>query len=158
MVLPNFVNQALAGEPITVFGTGKQSRCFCDVSDAVEAIIRLVSGDRAVGEVVNVGSDYEITIEGLAHLVKENTSSSSPITHVPYDQAYEPGFEDMLRRVPSLEKLEQLTGFRPRTSLVDIVDGVVSFYQKRKEAELVGATSKTDGDLPGREANGESAP
>jgi UDP-glucose 4-epimerase len=158
MVLPNFVNQALAGEPITVFGTGKQSRCFCDVSDAVEAIIRLVSGDRAVGEVVNVGSDYEITIEGLAHLVKENTSSSSPITHVPYDQAYEPGFEDMLRRVPSLEKLERLTGFRPRTSLVDIVDGVVSFYQKRKEAELVGATSKTDGDLPGREANGESAP
>jgi UDP-glucose 4-epimerase len=158
MVLPNFVNQALAGEPITVFGTGRQSRCFCDVSDAVEAIIRLVSADRAVGEVVNVGSDYEITIQGLAQVVKERTGSSSPITFLPYDRAYEPGFEDMPRRVPSLEKLERLTGFRPRTSLVDIVDRVVSFDQKRKEAELVGATSKTDGGLPGRQAHGESAP
>jgi UDP-glucose 4-epimerase len=144
MVLPNFVNQALAGEPITVFGTGKQSRCFCDVSDAVEAIIRLVSADRAVGEVVNVGSDYEITIEGLAHLVKERTGSSSPITYVPYDQAYEPGFEDMLRRVPSLEKLGRLTGFRPKTMLPEIVDRVVEHFEKKRE--LVGVPRESGGD------------
>ncbi len=133
MVLPNFVNQALVGEPITVFGTGKQSRCFCDVSDAVEAMIRLVSADRAVGEVVNIGSDQEITIEDLACLVKERTASSSPVQYVPYDQAYEPGFEDMLRRVPSLEKLERLTGFRPTTPLTDIVDRVASHFEKKKE-------------------------
>ena len=133
MVLPNFVNQALVGEPITVFGTGKQSRCFCDVSDAVEAMIRLVSADRAVGEVVNVGSDQEITIEDLAYLVQKRTASSSPVQYVPYDQAYEPGFEDMLRRVPSLEKLERLTGFRPATPLTDIVDRVAWHFKKKRE-------------------------
>ena len=137
MVLPNFVNQALDGTPITVFGTGQQSRCFCDVSDAVEAMLRLISTDRAVGEVVNVGSNYEITIEGLARLVKERTGSSSPITYVPYDQAYEPGFEDMLRRVPALDKLEQLAGFRPQTTLPEIVDRVVAHFEKKRE--LVGA-------------------
>jgi len=138
MVLPSFASQALDGAPITVFGTGKQSRCFCDVSDAVEAIVRLVSTDRAVGEVVNVGSDQEVTIEGLAYLVKERTGSSSPITYVPYDQAYEPGFEDMLRRVPSLEKLERLTDFRPRKTLPEIVDRVVAHLDGKKR-ELVGA-------------------
>jgi len=137
MVLPNFVAQALDGAPITVFGTGRQSRCFCDVSDAVEAILRLISTDRAVGEVVNVGSDQEITIEGLAQMVKQRTGSSSPIKYVPYDQAYEPGFEDMLRRVPSLEKLERLTGFRPKTTLPEIVDRVVAHFEKKRE--LVGA-------------------
>ena len=132
MVLPNFVSQALDGAPITVFGTGQQSRCFCDVGDAVEAILRLISTDRAVGEVVNVGSDYEITIEGLARLVKERTGSSSPITYVPYDQAYEPGFEDMLRRVPSLEKLERLTGYRPKTTLPETVDRVVAYFERKR--------------------------
>jgi nucleoside-diphosphate-sugar epimerase len=137
MVLPNFVAQALDGAPITVFGTGRQSRCFCDVSDAVEAILRLISTDRAVGEVVNVGSNQEITIEGLAQMVKQRTGSSSPIKYIPYDQAYEPGFEDMLRRVPSLEKLERLTGFRPKTTLPEIVDRVVAHFEKKRE--LVGA-------------------
>ena len=137
MVLPNFVSQALEGAPITVFGTGKQSRCFCDVNDAVEAILRLVSIDRAVGEVVNIGSDQEITIEDLAYLVKERTGSSSPVTYIPYEQAYEPGFEDMLRRVPSLEKLERLTGFRPKTTLPEIVDRVVAHFERKRE--LVGA-------------------
>lgn len=137
MVLPNFVSQALDGEPITVFGTGQQSRCFCDVSDATEAILRLVSTDRAVGEVVNIGNNHEVTIEELARLVKERTGSSSPIAFIPYDQAYEPGFEDMLRRVPSLEKLEGLTGFRPRTALPEIVDRVVAHFEKKRE--LVGA-------------------
>src|SRR6202521_4951279 len=105
MVLPNFVGQALEGAPITVYGTGQQSRCFCDVRDSAEAILRLVGTDRAVGEVVNIGSDHEISIEGLAQLIKQRTKSPSPITFVPYEQAYEPGFEDMPRRVPSLEKL-----------------------------------------------------
>lgn len=132
MVLPNFVRQALDGAPITVYGTGKQSRCFCDVRDAVEALLRLVATDKAVGEVVNVGNDDEITIEDLARLVKEHTSSSSPIEYVPYDQAYEPGFEDMFRRVPSVEKLELLTGFRPRTPLPEIVDRVVTFTRGKR--------------------------
>ncbi len=137
MVMPNFVGQALENAPMTVFGTGQQSRCFCDVRDAVEAIVRLVSTDRAVGEVVNVGSDQEISIEALASLVKERTRSSSPITYVPYDQAYEPGFEDMFRRVPFLEKLERLTGFRPATKLPEIIDRVAAYLERKKE--LVGA-------------------
>jgi UDP-glucose 4-epimerase len=136
MVVPNFVQQALAGKPITVYGTGKQSRCFCDVRDSVEALIRLLATERSVGEVVNIGTDEEISIEGLAHVVKERSGSDSPITFVPYDQAYEPGFEDMPRRVPSLEKLESLTGFRPATSLVDIVDRVIAHCKKRTDARL----------------------
>lgn len=131
MVLPNFVSQALAGTPITIFGSGQQSRCFCDVKDAVEAIIRLVDSGKAVGEVVNIGSDQEITINGLAQLVKERTASTSCLTHIPYDQAYEPGFEDMLRRVPLLKKLESITGFSPKTSLATIIDRVVAHFRER---------------------------
>ena len=136
MVLPNFVRQALAGDPITVFGTGKQSRCFCDVRDCVESLTRLVASDHSIGEVVNIGTDEEVTIERLAHLVKERTGSDSPITFVPYDQAYEPGFEDMPRRVPSLDKLERITGFRPAIPLVEIVDQVIVHCQRRKNASL----------------------
>ena len=136
MVLPNFVRQALAGDPITVFGTGKQSRCFCDVRDCVESLIRVVASDHSIGEVVNIGTDEEVTIERLAHLVKERTGSDSPITFVPYDQAYEPGFEDMPRRVPSLDKLERITGFRPAIPLVEIVDQVIVHCQRRKNASL----------------------
>jgi UDP-glucose 4-epimerase len=136
MVLPNFMSQALDGEPITVYGTGQQSRCFCDVRDSVEAILRLVATDVAVGEVVNVGNDEEVTIEGLAHLVKERTQSSSPIEFIPYDQAYETGFEDMPRRVPCLDKLERLTGFRPRTTLPEIIDRVVAYHARKRD--LVG--------------------
>lgn len=143
MVLPTFVDQALSGSPITVYGSGQQSRCFCYVNDAVQAIIRLVSTDHAVGEVVNVGGDQEITIEGLARLVKQQARSASPITYIPYDQAYEPGFEDMPRRVPCLEKLERLTGFRPATPLSEIVDHVVSHFQKKKEEEMVEAGQRT---------------
>jgi UDP-glucose 4-epimerase len=136
MVLPNFVRQALASEPITVYGSGGQSRCFCDVRDCVQAVLRLVGNDQAVGEVVNIGSTEEVSIEDLAGLVKQRSKSSSPITHIPYDQAYEPGFEDMPRRVPSLDKLEQLTGFRPAIPLVEIVDRVIAHCQKRKDASL----------------------
>jgi UDP-glucose 4-epimerase len=137
MVLPNFVNQALEGAPITVFGDGQQSRCFGHVKDAVEATYRLVCTDRAIGEVVNIGNDEEITIAGLARLVKERARSSSPVQFVPYDKAYEPGFEDMPRRVPCLKKLMNLTGFRPTTPLTQIVDDVIA-YQARKR-ELAGA-------------------
>jgi len=137
MVLPNFVAQALEGAPITVYGSGQQSRCFCDVRDSVEAILRLVASDKAVGEVTNIGNDFEVTIEGLAHRVREQAGSSSPIQYIPYDQAYEPGFEDMFRRVPCLDKLESLTGFRPKTTLSEIIDRVVA-YQGRKR-ELVAA-------------------
>jgi UDP-glucose 4-epimerase len=139
MVLPNFVRQALDGKPITIFGTGQQSRCFCDVRDTIEAVLRLVGTDKAVGEVVNIGTDQEVSIEALAHVVKQRTKSESPITFVPYDQAYEPGFEDMLRRVPALEKLQKLTGFRPSTPLTEIVDRVVAHFQIKPQADAASA-------------------
>lgn len=133
MVLPTFVSQALDGLPITVYGTGKQSRCFGDVSDVVELIIKLMETDRAVGQVVNIGSDEEISIENLALLVKERTESPSPIQFIPYDQAYEPGFEDMARRVPSLEKLVQLTGQRPAIPLSLTIDKVASHVAAKRQ-------------------------
>jgi UDP-glucose 4-epimerase len=133
MVLPNFVSQALNAEPITVYGSGKQSRCFCDVQDSVEAMLRLMATDKAIGEVVNVGTDREITVTGLAEMVKARTGSISPVTYTPYDQAYEPGFEDMMRRVPCLDKLERLTGFRPATTLENIVDRVTAHFEKKRD-------------------------
>ena len=137
MVLPNFVSQALDGPAITIFGTGQQSRCFCDVRDSVQAILQLVDSGKAVGEVVNIGSNQEVTIDALAQLVKQRTASSSPITYIPYDQAYEPGFEDMLRRVPSLEKLQRIAGASPKTSLNTIVDRVVAFFRAKREGTVV---------------------
>ena len=128
MVLPNFVKSALDNSPISVYGNGKQSRCFCDVQDTVEAVIRLMDTSKSIGEVVNVGNTEEITIENLAARVKQRTGSSSPIEYIPYDQAYEPGFEDMMRRVPAVEKLEALTGFRPRTPLSEIIDRVAAYF------------------------------
>lgn len=141
MVMPTFAQQAIEGKPLTVYGTGRQSRCFCSVSDAVEAIYRLMSSDRAVGEVVNIGSQQEITIEGLADLVKERTGSNSPIVRVPYDQAYEPGFEDMIRRVPALDKLHRLVGFVPQTPLSEIVDGVVAHIEGKRPQPVATASA-----------------
>jgi UDP-glucose 4-epimerase len=144
MVLPNFVKSALQNSTISIYGSGKQSRCFCDVRDTVEGLIRLLDSGRAVGEVVNIGNTEEITIEGLAHRVKQRTGSSSPIEYIPYDRAYEPGFEDMMRRVPSVEKLYALTGFRPQTSLNEIIDRVAAFFQQKQEkapAQGVAATT-----------------
>jgi nucleoside-diphosphate-sugar epimerase len=132
MVLPTFVRQALDGDPLTVFGDGRQTRCFGYVKDVVEAILRLVACPAAVGEVVNIGNDEEISMEGLACMIRERTQSDSPIQFVSYDQAYAPGFEDMQRRVPSLEKLAALTGFRPTTGLKAIVDEVIAYFRTRK--------------------------
>ena len=137
MVLPNFVKRALDGQPIEVYGNGQQSRCFCDVRDTVEALLRLMPLDRAVGEVINIGNTEEVTIENLAKIVKHRTGSHSSIQFVPYDKAYEPGFEDMMRRVPSIEKLHSLTGFRPQTNLADIVDRVSAYFRQKGAAEEV---------------------
>ena len=137
MVLPNFVKRALDGEPIEVYGNGQQSRCFCDVRDTVEALLRLMPLDRAVGEVINIGNTEEVTIENLAKIVKHRTGSDSPIKFVPYDKAYEPGFEDMMRRVPSIEKLHALTGFRPQTNLADIIDRVSAYFRQKGALEEV---------------------
>ena len=133
MVLPNFVKSALENSPITVYGSGKQSRCFCDVRDTVESLIRLIRSEKAIGEVVNVGNTEEISIEDLAHRVKERTASVSPIEYVPYERAYEPGFEDMMRRVPCVDKLEMLTGFRPQRTLNETIDGVADYFQQKAE-------------------------
>jgi UDP-glucose 4-epimerase len=133
MVLPNFVKAALDNAPISVYGDGKQSRCFCDVRDTVEALVRLIDTQHSIGEVVNVGNTEEVSIEELAQLVKQRTGSESAIEFVPYDKAYEPGFEDMMRRVPCVDKLEALTGFRPRTPLTEIIDRVAAFFQQKAE-------------------------
>ncbi len=126
MVLPTFAGQALLGEPITVFGTGEQSRCFAHVRDSVEAIVRLLEEPEAVGEVFNVGSDREVTMNRLAEMVREAAGSSSPIVHVPYDEAYPEGFEDIQRRVPDVSKLWRATGFRPEIPLEEIIEDVVA--------------------------------
>ncbi len=138
MVLPNFVQRALKNETIDVYGDGKQSRCFCDVRDTVEAILRLIPNERAVGEVINIGNTEEVTIENLAKIVKVRTQSHSPIQYVPYEKAYEPGFEDMMRRVPCIDKLHALTGFRPQTTLAEMIDRVSSYF-RQKEPFLVDA-------------------
>ena len=127
MVIPTFVKQALAGRPITVFGDGKQSRCFCYVGDVVGALMRLMDNEEAVGEVFNIGSDHEITILNLANKVKELTKSESEIVLVPYAEAYEEGFEDMPRRVPDVSKVNAQVGFRPEVSLDGILKSVIDF-------------------------------
>ena len=126
MVLPNFAAQALAGEPITVYGTGEQSRCFGHVQDAVEAVTRLLSTPSAYGQVYNIGGTEEVTMNRLAELVRAAAGSKSEIVHIPYEQAYAAGFEDMLRRVPDVAKLERTIGFKPSTSLEKIIADVVS--------------------------------
>lgn len=124
MVLPTFVEQATSGKPITVHGSGQQTRCFCDVRDTVEALIRLMEA-KCYGQIVNVGNPQEISIENLARKVKQITGSDSPIEYVPYDKAYGPGYEDMQRRVPSIRKLYELTGFAPSIPLSDTIRSLV---------------------------------
>jgi UDP-glucose 4-epimerase len=129
MVVPNFVKQALLGHPLAVFGDGTQTRCFTYVTDVVGQLIALAEEPRAVGEVWNVGNDREeVTIHDLARRVVLRTSSRSAIELVPYDRAYEEGFEDMLRRVPDLSKLRALTGYEPKVHLDEILDRVVAYF------------------------------
>lgn len=131
MVLPTFVQQALKNEPITVYGDGEQSRCFTWVGDAVRAIIDLSLHPQAVGQVFNIGSEQEVTIMDLAKMVRDVARSSSEITLVPYDQAYEEGFEDMGRRVPDLSKIRNLIGYKPTVDLPNIIAQVVEYYRQQ---------------------------
>jgi UDP-glucose 4-epimerase len=131
MVIPNFVRQALANQPITVFGDGTQSRSFTYVGDVVRGLMALVDHPKSVGEVFNIGNGHEISIRALAEKVKTMTNSTSEIVTIPYDQAYEAGFEDMPRRVPDISKINKLVGYEPRVHLDDILARVIDYFQKR---------------------------
>jgi UDP-glucose 4-epimerase len=131
MVIPNFVRQALAGQPITVFGDGTQSRSFTYVGDVVRAMVALINEPRAVGHVFNIGNGEEITIGDLAHKVKTLTGSHSEIVKIPYDKAYESGFEDMPRRVPDISKLGKLIGYAPTVELDEILHRVIESFRQQ---------------------------
>ena len=124
MVIPRFISQALDGGPITVYGDGTQTRAFCYVADTVRALIGLAQDDRAVGGIYNIGSDHEISINDLALRVQRLVDPAVEIVHVPYEEAYEPGFRDMLRRVPDVSKLRALLGFEPSLDIDGIIERV----------------------------------
>ena len=130
MVLPNFVQSALLGKPITVYGDGTQTRSFTHVKDVVKALIKLMEEPKAEGDVFNVGNDHEISIKDLAMKVKEMTKSPSEIEFIPYEKAYGPGFEDMERRCPNIEKLAKLTGFKPNHDLDFIIQSVIDYFKE----------------------------
>ena len=129
MVLPSFVRQALAGEPMTVFGDGRQQRSFTYIGDVVGCLLKLVAEKKAIGEVFNIGNSHEVTILELAQLVKARTGSTSEIVFVPYDKAYEAGFEDMPRRVPDLTKIRALVGYEPKVQLDEIIALVIEYFR-----------------------------
>lgn len=141
MVIPNFVRQALNGEPITVYGDGSQTRCFTHVSDAVGALVGIVEHPDATGEVYNIGSTNEVSIIGLAERIKAMTQSNSEIRKVPYHVAYEEGFEDMMRRVPSLNKINRLIGYTPKFSLDQVLESVISYERSRVPRKPVSPTA-----------------
>jgi UDP-glucose 4-epimerase len=130
MVVPTFVQQALLGHAITIYGDGTQTRSFTHVKDVVKALIGIANHPEAVGQVFNVGNNKEISIEALAKRIREKTSSSSEIVYIPYDQAYEEGFEDMLRRVPDITKINRLIGFAPEAGIEEIIDSVIDYYKR----------------------------
>ena len=130
MVIPNFVRQALAGQPITVFGDGTQSRSFTYVGDVVGGLIALIHESRAIGQVFNIGNTNEITIGDLAEKVRTLTGSTSDIVRIPYDQAYESGFEDMPRRVPDITKVRRLVGYEPTVELDEILGRVIEYMRQ----------------------------
>ncbi len=131
MVIPNFVRQALAGQPITVFGDGRQSRSFTYVGDVVRAVVALMDEPRAVGQVFNIGNGHEITIGDLAERIRTLTGSQSEIVRIPYDQAYEAGFEDMPRRVPDISKIKALVGYAPTVELDEILTRVIEHFRQQ---------------------------
>lgn len=141
MVIPNFVTQALAGDDIRVFGDGKQTRCFTHVHDAVRAVMLLMDTPAAEGEVFNVGNTDEISINELAERVRTLTESASSIVHIPYEEVYGPGFEDMRRRTPDLRKIEEATGYTPTHSTDDILRDVISFFRAPSESAATAAPS-----------------
>lgn len=129
MVIPRMVQKALAGQPIAVHGDGNQTRCFCNVKDAVRAVLALANEPNAIGEIFNVGSQEEVTIRQLAERIKARTASTSEIVYIPYEQAYEKGFEDMSRRVPSIEKIRAAVGWQPTLSLDQTLDDVIAYFR-----------------------------
>jgi UDP-glucose 4-epimerase len=129
MVVPRLVRQALAGQPLTVYGTGEQQRCFCHVADAVEALLGVMDHEQAYGEVFNAGSQEEISIAELAARIVELAGSDSPISQVPYEAVYGEGFEDMPRRVPDTSKIEALTGWRAERSLEETINDVIEYQR-----------------------------
>lgn len=135
MVVPRFVKQALHGQPITVYGDGTQSRCFTYVSDVVNALVSLMEHEDTVGEVFNIGTEEEISISNLAQKIKDKTGSSSPITKIPYDEAYEKGFDDLVRRVPDITKIRKIIGYEPRYSLDRTLDEIIAYHKNLNEAE-----------------------
>ncbi len=132
MVLPRFVEKAIKGETIEVYGTGKQTRCFCHVSDTIRAVRQLSENTEAIGSVFNIGSREQISINQLAEKVIKRLGSKSKIKHIPYEKAYEPGFEDMLKRVPDTGKISKLINWNPNHSLNEIIDSVASYIQKKQ--------------------------
>ncbi len=133
MVIPRFIQWALAEQPIQVYGNGQQTRCFANVSDVVAAIIALAECEEAVGEVFNIGTHEEITILELAQKVKEKTNSSSEIVMIPYNEAYETGFEDMQRRVPDTQKINRTIGWEPRKNLDMTLDEVIAYFRQKED-------------------------
>jgi len=136
MVIPNFVQQALAEQDITVYGDGSQTRCFTHVDDVVGALIQVAEHPRAVGEVYNIGSEHEVTILELARRIKAMTGSESRIILKPYAEAYEEGFEDMMRRVPDISKVRALIGYQPRTNLDGILESIIDYHRLRIIGEV----------------------
>ena len=130
MVLPTFVQSALLGKPITVYGDGNQTRSFSHIRDVVDAVTGLMSEPAAEGDVFNIGNDKEVTINELAEKVKKMAGSSSTIDHVPYEKAYGPGFEDMRRRCPNIEKIQKLIGFKPKYDLDAMIQSVVDYFKE----------------------------
>ncbi len=133
MVLPRFVQAALSGAPICVYGDGQQQRCFCNVRDAVEGIFLLSETPAAVGQLFNIGSQEEISILDLARRVRDRAGSASEIQLIPYDQAYEAGFEDFRRRVPAIDRIQALTGWQPQTPLDATIDEMIAYFRKDSE-------------------------
>jgi UDP-glucose 4-epimerase len=129
MVLPRFVKQAMTNQPVTIYGNGKQTRCFLHVKDAVWAMMKLMQEPAAIGEVFNVGSQEEISVEDLAKRIIEIIGSKSELVYIPYDQAYEEGFEDMQRRVPDITKIANLIGFKPTYTLDNIIHDVIDYFK-----------------------------
>lgn len=129
MVVPRFVKAALFDEPLTVYGTGAQSRCFCHVYDAVGGVLAVIDSVATLGDVFNIGNDEEITIEGLAHKIIQSTGSKSRIQSVAYEKAYAPGFEDMQRRVPDIRKIKRTVGWSPKLSLDSIISDIANYLK-----------------------------